>query len=209
MKELRKIPNISDILDLKEIKTVLFDMDGTILDTEILHAKALYNTLNKINPSLKLSTNDLLETFCGKSDTEVFEEVDLGESINVEQFLEIKNEKFIETLDEHGKILSQEMEELLTSLKEKGYKLALVTASERDVTKELIKRERLDRFFDTVLTRNDLTLTKPHPLPYLKAMELLDSKKENTLIFEDSETGLMAAKASGAKFFKANWFSNV
>jgi len=104
MKELKKIPHISDILKLEEIKTVLFDMDGTILDTEILHAKALYSTLVKINPNLNVTTAKLLDDYCGKSDTEVYEAVGISEDIEIEEFLDLKNELFIATLDEHGKV---------------------------------------------------------------------------------------------------------
>jgi HAD superfamily hydrolase (TIGR01509 family) len=60
--------------------------------------------------------------------------------------------------------------------------------------------------FDVIITLQDVAHPKPHPFPYLKAMIQLGVGPRETVIFEDSLTGLQSAQASGARFIQADWW---
>jgi len=150
-------------------------------------------------------------------DDHVFEELsksaqDLKRTVTYREFLQAKSlflrhiyapQGLSDVSFFHDKILH-----LLTGLKDQGKSLALVTASENQFMHDIMKLLPKD-FFELKLGRQDTVLSKPHPMPYLKTMELLKVKspKEEVVILEDSPTGLAAAVKSGATVAKVNWFS--
>ena len=87
--------------------------------------------------------------------------------------------------------------ETLEYFKSKGLKIALVTASPRDNVKIIFERNGLGHYFDTMVTRSDVELSKPDPESYLKAVEQLGVDKAACVAFEDTLNGLRAAKGAG------------
>ncbi len=123
-------------------------------------------------------------------------------------FVNEKNRHLLDILKSvHGDtFFSPAIRLLLDSAKAEGFKLGLVTSSEKLITQELLRLVELENFFHFVLTRDDSEEVKPEPWPYLKAMEILKSSHENTLIFEDSNVGITAAQRSLAHVIKAEWY---
>ncbi|WP_127714338.1 HAD family phosphatase [Halobacteriovorax sp. HLS] len=208
IRSLDTIATIETITQIKEIKTILFDLDGTLVDTECLHAEALHMTLKKIDPASNESIINLQIKFQGMSDTDVFKKLD-SINISLTEFLQIKNNNFIDIINSKNEILHTEIRKLLKDIKSLSFKLGLVTASERIIAEVILKKIGIFEMFDIIICRDDLTKSKPDPLPYLTAMKELNSFAKETIIFEDSETGLAAAKSSGAHYFKVNWFKDV
>jgi HAD superfamily hydrolase (TIGR01509 family) len=87
-------------------------------------------------------------------------------------------------------------EVLEEAVKEK-LKIALVTASNRLLAEALLKSTKLDRYFEVVVTSDDLPRTKPHPDPYLHAAESFGLDVLECLAFEDSNTGISSSLAAG------------
>lgn len=81
------------------------------------------------------------------------------------------------------------------------YKIALVTTASKQNTYDILERFRLLDFFDLILTHEDVKKAKPDPEGYLKAMEYFSSSKEESIIFEDSDVGVEAAKRAGAHVY--------
>ncbi len=75
--------------------------------------------------------------------------------------------------------------------------MGVVTSSRRDHFDLIHARSGLRRFFDFVVTGDDVAHTKPNPEPYLKALEVSGRKAGECVAIEDSERGLAAAKAAG------------
>jgi beta-phosphoglucomutase-like phosphatase (HAD superfamily) len=73
----------------------------------------------------------------------------------------------------------------------------LVTASNRSLAEALLKSTKLDRYFEVVVTSDDLPRTKPHPDPYLHAAESFGLEVLECLAFEDSNTGISSSLAAG------------
>ncbi|MEY4989526.1 MAG: hypothetical protein RI933_1159 [Actinomycetota bacterium] len=88
--------------------------------------------------------------------------------------------------------------ELLTELKKKGVKTALVTMSLRRMALAVADSVGFEAF-DVVVAGDDVRNGKPHPEPYLKAAELLGVEPQDCIAFEDSITGLRSAEAAGTR----------
>jgi len=69
----------------------------------------------------------------------------------------------------------------------------LVTSSSRRVQQAVLRYLNLERFFDDVVTGNDVSLGKPHPEPYMKALARVGARAEESLVFEDSKNGIRSA----------------
>ncbi len=204
---INKLPTLDDIRVLTGAKNILFDMDGTLVNTEPLHAKALLETLIELSPSRSYIIEELLQMFHGQADDAVFNALKKDLTISFDDFLKIKNKHFIKSVTDSEMITDLRITDLLKQLKSNDYKIALVTASEKSAAYCLLRKEGLEQFFDVILTREDSSKTKPSPQPYLDAIRKLNIKKEDAFIFEDSETGIQAAIESKIKYAVADWFN--
>ena len=77
-----------------------------------------------------------------------------------------------------------------------------MTAASRTNTEDILRVFKEDNAFDFIITQEDVIYTKPDPECFLNAVSRAGVSLENTIIFEDSETGLKAAEKAGAKFVK-------
>lgn len=195
------------------LKTLLFDMDGTIFNSEGYHAQALLNIgeNHKIVPPHPLEEVHAL--LVGKADHFVFETIRQWENFpqhwSVTDFVREKNNNLLVILKsvDPRDFFPQEILALMLEAKNEKLKLGLITSSEKIVTLELLTMAGIFEHFDVVLTRDDCPAHKPDPWPYKEAMKRLDVRPEEALIFEDSDVGLTAALASGAQVIKVKWFT--
>lgn len=88
--------------------------------------------------------------------------------------------------------------ELIKKLSDKNYKLALVTSSTLEQAQIVCHGLKIQNLFNAFITANDITRSKPHPEPYQKAIEKLNTKAEECAVIEDLPTGVESAKAAGA-----------
>lgn len=87
------------------------------------------------------------------------------------------------------------------------YKSALVTTASRENCEEILQKFQIRDLFDLVLTHEDIVKAKPDPEGFLKAMQYFDASPQETIIFEDSDVGLEAAKRSGAYYYRTYGFN--
>ncbi|MDH4468430.1 MAG: HAD family phosphatase [Bacteriovoracaceae bacterium] len=212
--EWNHIPGISEFLQsFPHQKFVIWDMDGTLVDSERHHAVAISKTLNKLL-GINISGEEILKKFIGKPDDMVFEELATqnGKEISFRDFMKEKNEFLKQIYQAPNQVgvdfFRKEILNLLSGLQKSHRTLALVTASENYFMHSILDLLP-ESFFSLRVGRQDTALSKPHAMPYLYAMEKLGAKnpKEEVVILEDSPTGLMAATSSGASVVKVSWFS--
>lgn len=191
-----------------DIELFLFDMDGTLVNTEPLHAKAMDIVLKKAGISLSISEEEAMERFKGMTDTLVLKTLcpDIHESKR-DEMIHDKNQilKVIFkdlTEQELLSLTSPGIREFLQNIRQQGKKLAVVSASENEVVHETLHAFNLYHEFDFWFGRGSTERTKPHPDPYIEAMKKANITKEKTVIFEDSPTGLAAARGAGAKIIE-------
>jgi HAD superfamily hydrolase (TIGR01509 family) len=210
-----KVPTLSELKrGFPSVKALFFDMDGTLFDTESIHAKGMFMMEQKYQIRAPYSPQAVYELIVGKADHLVFELIKDWEGVpkhwSAQDFIDEKNANVLKLL---SKIPSESyfppsILELLITAKNEGMYVALVTSSEKVVTKQLLEIAKLDQFFHLVLTRDDCPRHKPDPWPYLKAMEISGHEKFEIIIFEDSHVGLEAATTSGAHVIKVEWYES-
>ncbi len=195
--------DIQKIIDLSKDKdAVFFDMDGTILNSEPLHFHAIEILTNK-------QSTYKLDDLYGLSDTDVYPLIKDHLEHDLEMFLKAKNDLLLDLIPKASvdSIFISEIRNLLLELR-KTKKLALVTASERVIAHALLDHCKLSELFDIILTRQDTKQTKPSPDPYNLALKMLETKKVKSLIFEDSPTGIEAARLADIDTVKVTWYES-
>lgn len=208
-----EVPNFNDLQRMLTGRTVLlWDMDGTICHTEKFHAMALEQVFLKYSPEdIPYSLTQMEEIGTGLTDKMVFEKLQsqgLFPSIHIHQLLQFKDDSFEMILNSQdlSVIFNEKLRDIFKKCLEQGIKLAVVTSSEKKAAHDLLGALRLTDFFQFIVTQEDTENNKPHPQPYLHAMDLFNVSANNVAIFEDSQVGLEAAHKSLAQVFKAQWY---
>ena len=208
MQEIISYPQLTK--QYQDVSTFLFDMDGTVMNTEVIHARAINQIIHEqVGIELELSK---LELMCiGLTDEVVYEKLisdKLVKDLDLTSFLSRKKELFTEILVDidPSEIFNEKVRSLLENISQ-NKNLALVTSSEKDTTIQLLEFLNIKHLFRLIITREDTSLNKPHPEPYLHAMKELQVESNACLIFEDSVPGRTAALNSGAKLFEVSWYA--
>jgi HAD superfamily hydrolase (TIGR01509 family) len=181
------------------VEAVLFDMDGLLLDTEVLYIEAMQQAARSLDREMAL---DFCHSMVGVPEREcsLMIEAYYGEGFSIEEF----RGRFygrLRGLLEAGIPLKPGVVELLDFLADRGLPLAVATSSERRTAeRHLVKAGLLDRF-TALATRDDVERPKPHPDIYLEAARRLGIAPERCIAFEDSNLGLEAAHAAGTMAF--------
>lgn len=177
------------------IDTVIFDMDGVIIDSEPLwekaeiqliqkHGKTYTNSYRKkiIGLNQKDSVNLLINTF------------DLNAS--VKEIVEQRKNILIEIYNNELKVFPGIIN-LLEEVRTKGYKTGLATGSPESVINFVVEKFGLQDFFSVIVSGDSATEGKPSPEIYLTTAEKLGSTPENCIAIEDSVNGVLSVKNAG------------
>jgi beta-phosphoglucomutase len=209
----KKVPTLDELrAGYPSLKALFFDMDGTLFNTEPVHAEGMFMIAKEFGIRSPFSPEAVHELLVGKADHLVFDIIKDWEGVPkhwmAEDFVREKNVNVLKALKktDRNSYFEPAVAKLLDEAREANMFVALVTSSEKVVTKELLIITGLDTFFDLVLTRDDCPKHKPDPWPYVKAQEISGFEKYETLIFEDSHVGLEAASLSGAHVIKVEWY---
>ena len=178
-------------------KAVLFDMDGTLVDSEKLWDVAMHAFYAQKGGVL---TDAVRETTVGGSAENVMRIVydDLGLDPTPESLAESADWLHVYTgeLFEQGLPWRPGAQELLETLAASEIPLALVTNTRRTLTEQALKTIG-SHYFTVTVCGDEVPDGKPHPAPYLRAAELLGVAAEDCLAIEDSVTGAQSADAAG------------
>ena len=183
---------------IKKYKLAMFDMDGTLYDTRMAHYLSYKKVLK--NEGVELSFEYFRDKcFGGHYSSFLAPVTDNVERVHDEKL--VCYDEFIGDITENTRLF-----ELISKLKNDHYIALVTTASAESVYKVLRYFDRED-CFDVIVTQEQVKKKKPDPEAYLYTMEHFGIGAENCIIFEDSETGLAAAHASGAKVIKVDDFN--
>jgi len=178
-------------------KAVLFDLDGTLVDSEWFYYKAWKAVL--VNYAFDLTSVIWLNDIAGKTDVQAYEVLcdRYGLSLVKEEFLVRVKQQISQLYEEESVPLMPGVLDLISFLHQRQIILALVTSSQRGVAVYHLEHNGLMEYFTLLVTRTEVTHTKPDPEPYLLCLQELGLQAEDCLVLEDSVTGVTAAKAAG------------
>jgi pyrophosphatase PpaX len=174
--------------EMKHITTLLFDVDGTLLDTEELIFQSLENTLRKQNQTV--SKREAMRPLIGKPLSEVYQI--LTGKTDVDIFCQTHHQFQIQNL--HLSKPFPNTYDTLKKLKEKSYKIAAVTTRKRKTTSLTLENANIASFIDFAVFADDVTHHKPHPEPFLKALSALNAIPDETVMIGDSEADILGGK---------------
>lgn len=174
---------------------VLWDMDGTLVDTEPYWMSAQSDLVRSYGSDWTHDDGLLLVGAGLWHSARVLQ--GRGVTMGQDEIIDHLTDRVIEQLVELGIPWRPGARELLTELREAGIRTALVTMSISRMAHHVADRLGFEGF-DVVVSGDDVEHAKPHPQPYLQAAELLGVDISDCVAIEDSEPGVASASASGA-----------
>jgi len=179
------------------IQTVIFDMDGVIIDSEPVHHYA-YNTLFK-QLGIEVSP-ELYASFTGNSTKNIFERLKIIYNLedDVDTLVNSKRNLFNAAFDAKEDLyLLDGVEKLIQDLHQNGMQMVLASSSAKVTIERIFKRFDLDQYFTHKVSGEDFPRSKPHPAIFEHAALLSQTARENCIVIEDSTNGIKAANAAG------------
>lgn len=179
------------------IKTVIFDMDGVIVDTEPVHYDAYQKHFKMLN--IDISTQ-MYASFTGKSTRNIYTQIKQLFNIeeSVQSLVEAKRKIFNEAFDlKEDLYLLEGVETLIKELHQNKIQLILASSSAHETINKVFNRFNLNPYFTHKVSGEDFPNSKPDPAIFIQAAKLAQTPVENCIVIEDSTNGIKAAKAAG------------
>lgn len=173
--------------------TVIFDMDGVIVDTEPLHKKAYYQHFGELGIEVDA---ELFSRFTGKSTRNVYQMIKEIFKIDtdVEALIQRKRTIFYGLFDSDPALqLLDGVEDLVKNLHSANFQLILASSAAKSTINRVFKRFDLFPYFSYLVSGEDFPESKPNPAIFIEAQRLSGNVKTSCIIIEDSTNGILAA----------------
>lgn len=183
----------------RSIDTILFDLDGTLVDTNELIIDSFLHTLGKYYPD-KYKRKDVLP-FMGPTLYETFG------GINPELEEEMVREYRRYNYENHDRLVKEfpGVNETIKILKDNGFKLGVVSTKIMDTVMKGLKLTKLDQYFDTIVALDHVSKAKPDPEAIFLALKQLNSTPERALMVGDNYHDILGGKNAGTKTAGVAW----
>ncbi len=186
-------------IDKSDIKALIFDLDGTLLDSSEIYFKAINHILSKFNTSCTMAE---MMVHCGAPAEDIYiyflKKQGVYDPSRKEELNKEFDKKFSNLLKDTD-IFPEDSRNALIELKKRGYTFAMGTGATRISTVSMVPKDILS-LFDAIVTCDDVTNPKPDPETFLKASELICTPIENCIVIGDGRHDFVAAKEAGIKF---------
>lgn len=194
---------------MKQIKAIVFDMDGVLIEAKDWH----YETFNKALRlfGYEVSRYDHLVTYDGLPTSKKLEMLSLEKGLpyGLHKFINELKQKY--TIDMvHTQCVPRFFHEYaLSRLKSEGYHLAVASNSVRNTVQLMMEKSALIDYLDFFLSNQDVTKAKPDPEIYTTAIQRLGLEPSEVMVVEDNHNGIQAATAAGANVMKVETVYDV
>ena len=176
------------------IQAIVWDFDGVLLDSELLHIEAEIETFGKFDISPPMS---VMKQYLGIKLEDYFG--DMAQAFGLQGSLgDMINAHYDTLIHYYGEIfpLNPHALEVLDDLA-KSYEMAIATSRERELAQLAMKRWSLHTYFKTIIYGDEVKAGKPDPEPFLRACDMLDILPSAAVAIEDAEAGFESAKKAG------------
>lgn len=196
-----KQPNIEEEIDSNrplELTTVLFDLDGTLLDSKEMLVDAAYRTAKEFK--LKSLTQQKIAQHFGMGFSKYLSTFG-AEKERLDAFF--TNEK---ATSYHTNLFFSNVKAGLRKLQEQDVLLGIVTNQQREFVMEVLETHQLDHIFDCIVTKDEVFREKPDAEPILLAIEQLNVDPKHVLMVGDTEYDQLSAKQAAVSFAQINFY---
>jgi len=187
------------------LRAVIFDFDGVITDSEVLHLRAFNQSLSPYG--IEITTNEYYTTYLGFNDNDCYRLlVENGLlKMDEQEINTIMNQKkriFEQLAKTEGKMI-EGVRDFLTMLEQNDIPMAICSGSLLTEVEMVLEDARLRHLFEVIVSGEQVKKGKPHPEGFLLTLQRLNENRENPItgnqcvVIEDSHWGLEAAKAAG------------
>jgi HAD superfamily hydrolase (TIGR01509 family) len=180
------------------IRAVLFDLDGVLVETRKLHYDAFSRALSEIG--IELSFDEHQKLYNGLPTYKKIQLLAEKHSFSAEQIDQLNQTKqnYTQELLAGRIIPNSEHEKIFLFLHQKNIKVAVCSNTKRSTLDFILRHLQIQHHLSFSLSNDDIKEPKPSPEIYLLAMQRLGVKPSETLVFEDSPHGLESARKAGA-----------
>ena len=172
---------------MNELKLVIFDMDGLMLDSETIYLKAAMSLKEKytydLDEAFIISTMGLTKALTNELLTARMPDIDLN----------LYNQRLHEEIEKYPLKMKKGLMELLNYLKDNKYLISVATSTYKQRAYMMLDTFDLVKYFDFILTGDMVNKSKPNPDIYLKVLDHFKIKNDEAIVLEDSNNGLLAA----------------
>ncbi len=181
------------------IRAIIFDMDGTLIDSVDVYHAILKDVMQCLGMELTFSREFLFETLShGKRLSDIMFPPDLKNRRRIVERFNLLAMNAFKEIFSGGKVeLIDGVKHLFDELKGRGFSLAVVTSSMTEVVVPFLKAKNLHSYLNCVLGRTEVPQLKPAPDPLLKCIEILNVEPRETIYVGDSAIDIQAGKAAG------------
>lgn len=184
---------------MQRIETIIFDMDGVIIDSEPIHMRIEQELFQELNLSISMEEH---KRYVGTSAREMWEEIvdKYKPEVPASEILKKKHNRYLDYLKNSKDIKPLEgSKELIIHLHDVGKQLVLASSSTMDEIQYVVDKFNIHSYFSFTISGAELARSKPDPEIFLKASSLSQTLPEQCCVIEDSQNGVRAAKAAGMK----------
>ena len=185
---------------MKNIKAIIFDMDGVMFDTEKLYTKAFMAVVKNMGHESKVSL-DFINNCKGVKKEEIktrFKTL-LGQDFDFDDLLKQVLDYIDDFIERNGIPIKDGLTELLQYAKENSLKTAIGTSEKTIRVQRYLEKASLTKTFDAIVTGDMVQNGKPAPDIILNACEALSVSPAEAIVLEDAPNGILAAHRAGAK----------
>jgi HAD superfamily hydrolase (TIGR01509 family) len=185
---------------MNDIKLIIFDLDGVLIETKELHFKAFNEALDD---KYKISLSEHLSIYDGLKTTQKLDLLTKNKGLPKEDHSKVWEKKQKITLEQLQSIKPDDaLINCFHKLSQEGYKIACCSNSVRKTVLTILHKLCIIHYFDLIISNEDVKNGKPHPEMYWQAISKFSLLPKEVLIIEDSPNGLLAAQLSGANVFQ-------
>ena len=182
------------LLDISHVQAVIFDMDGTLVESEHIWTQAKQDVARNCGVNV---TDDLLKRYVGRGLNDFIN--DVLHPMTLKHAAELNIEMQEKALTDYGGRISVICDaiDILTAFSSAGIRVSICSSNSFQAINRSLEVLNAIELVEIVVSGDTLPLGKPHPLPYFKTLDKLNLDAKNTIAFEDTIVGLTAATTAG------------
>ena len=178
------------------LKAVFFDLDGTLMDSEMHYISGTLEWLNDLN--IRVSEKDVFN-IVGLTMDDTYKYLSKLSGLSYDECV-FYNERYFKGHPlNFRKLIYKEVPDVFRKLRDRGLLIAICSMSPLNYIKKFVSDNCLDKYVDYYVSGEDLKHNKPAPDIYLKALDELNLKKDEAVVVEDATSGIESALAAGLR----------